>query len=203
VVLKLILSAIIGYILGSLNASLIIGKVFYKKDIRELGSGNAGTTNTLRSLGKGAATAVFAIDFAKGILACALGYIIVGYIENYGWVGMYLAGLTAVVGHNWPVFYGFKGGKGVLTTFSVILCISPMPAVLCLGVFIVMAILTKYVSFSSLIAAICWPIISLFFNVPALVLAVAIFMVMLIIFRHKDNIIRLFNGTEKKLSIKN
>ena len=201
-VLKLILSAIIGYILGSLNASLIIGKVFYKKDIRELGSGNAGATNTLRTLGKGAAAAVFAIDFAKGILACTLGYIIVGYIENYGWAGMYLAGFAAVVGHNWPVFYGFKGGKGVLTTFAVILYISPVPALICLGVFIVMAALTKYVSLSSIIAALCWPVVSFFFDVPALVLVVAVFMVMLIIFRHKDNIIRLFHGTEKRLSIK-
>ncbi|NLY17466.1 MAG: glycerol-3-phosphate acyltransferase, partial [Clostridiaceae bacterium] len=125
---KVILSVVIGYLLGSLNASLIIGKIFYKKDVRELGSGNAGATNTLRTLGKSAAAAVLAIDFLKGILACYIGGITAGYIENYGWAGMYLAGLAAIAGHNWPVFYGFKGGKGVLTTFAVILYISPLPA---------------------------------------------------------------------------
>lgn len=201
-IFKLLLSAIIGYLLGSLNASLIVGKAFYKKDVRKLGSGNAGATNTLRTLGKGAAVAVLGIDFTKGILACVAGSIIVGYVEHYGWVGVYLAGFAAVAGHNWPVFFDFKGGKGVLTTFAVMLYISPVPALICLGVFVVMAILSGYVSLSSLIAAICWPVISLFFNLPALMLVIAIFMVIFIILRHKDNIIRLFKGTEKKLSIK-
>lgn len=199
---KVLLSAVIGYLLGSLNASLIIGKFFYKKDIRELGSGNAGATNTLRSLGKGAAAAVLVIDFLKGILACYIGGLIAGYVENYGWAGVYLAGLAAVAGHNWPVFYGFKGGKGVLTTFAVILYVSPLPALICLGIFIVVVSLTGFVSLGSIIAAICWPVVSLFFDLPVLMLVIAIFMVLLIIFRHKDNIVRLFNGTEKKISIK-
>jgi glycerol-3-phosphate acyltransferase PlsY len=199
---KVILSVVIGYLLGSLNASLIIGKIFYKKDVRELGSGNAGATNTLRTLGKSAAAAVLAIDFLKGILACYIGGITAGYIENYGWAGMYLAGLAAIAGHNWPVFYGFKGGKGVLTTFAVILYISPLPALICLGIFIIVVALTGFVSLGSLIAAISWPVISLFFDLPVLMLVIALVMVVLIIFRHKDNIIRLFNGTEKKISIK-
>jgi len=201
-IFKVLLSAVIGYLLGSLNASLIIGKVFYKKDVRELGSGNAGATNTLRTLGKGAAAAVFAIDFLKGILACAAGSLIASYIENYGWAGMYLAGLAAVAGHNWPVFYGFKGGKGVLTTFAVILYVSPLPALICLGIFIAVVAITGIVSLGSLIAAICWPVLSLFYDLPALMLVIAIFMVILIIYRHKENIVRLFNGTEKKISIK-
>ncbi len=200
--LKIILSVIIGYILGSLNASLIVGKLFYKKDVREHGSMSAGATNTLRTLGKGAAIAVTVFDVLKGISACLIGQYLVGYIENYGMVGIYLAGLGAVLGHNWPLFFGFKGGKGVLTTFSVILYISPVPALISLGIFVIVVILTKYVSLGSIVGAISWPIISIFFNLPAFGLVVAVFMVVLIVFRHKPNIERLLNGTEKKLSFK-
>ena len=115
--LKIALSIIIGYLFGSLNGSLIIGKVFYKKDIRKHGSGNAGTTNTLRILGKNAAIAVIVIDILKGIIACVIGGLLVGNIETFGYIGMYFAGLAAVIGHNWPIF-SFKGGKGVLTTLQ-------------------------------------------------------------------------------------
>lgn len=201
-IVKIILSAVAGYLAGSLNGSLIIGKMFYKKDVREFGSGNAGATNTLRTLGKGAAAAVFALDFLKGILACVIGRLLAGYNDDYGWAGMCFAGFGAVLGHNWPVFFRFKGGKGVLTTFAVILCLSPVPALICLGIFIAIVALTRYVSLGSVVAAICWPIISVFFNLPALMLALAVFMVILIISRHKDNISRLFKGTEKKISFK-
>jgi glycerol-3-phosphate acyltransferase PlsY len=201
-IFRLFLSVCIGYLLGSLNASLFVSKFFYKNDIRDCGSGNAGATNMLRSFGKGAAAVVFAADFLKGILACLVGSLITGYIENYGWVGMYLAGFAAVVGHNWPVFFKFKGGKGVLTTFAVILYISPIPALICFGIFILVVALTRYVSLGSLIAAISWPVVSLLFDLPVTMLVLAVFMVILIIVRHKGNITRLFNGTEKRLSIK-
>lgn len=199
---KIIISVIAGYLLGSFNAALIVGKVFFKKDIRDYGSGNAGTTNVLRTFGKGAAAAVLVLDILKGILACILGQLLVGSIENIGWAGMYLAGFAAVLGHNWPVFFGFKGGKGVLTSFAVILYMSPIPALICLAVFIVIVSLTRYVSLGSIVGAILWPILSVFFDLPVLMLAVAVFMVILIIIRHKENISRLFHGTEKKISFK-
>ncbi|NLM28030.1 MAG: glycerol-3-phosphate 1-O-acyltransferase PlsY [Clostridiaceae bacterium] len=203
VVIYVVLSVIVGYLLGSINASVIIGKILYRKDIREYGSGNAGVTNTLRTFGKPAAAAVLIVDFLKGIAACLIGHLLVGYIDNFGWVGVYLAGFAAVLGHNWPVFFGFRGGKGVLTSFAVVMYISPVPALICLAVFIVVVALTRYVSLGSMVGAVFWPIVSLFYNLPALVVAVAVLMSVLIVIRHKDNIKRLFDGTEKKLSFKN
>lgn len=200
--LKVIFSILAGYLLGSFNAALVVGKVFYKKDIRNYGSGNAGTTNVLRTFGKGAAATVLALDMLKGILACLAGQLLTGHIESLGWAGMYLAGFAAVIGHNWPVFFGFKGGKGVLTSFAVILYISPVPALICLAVFIVIVSLTRYVSLGSIVGAILWPIVSIFFNLPALMLVVAVLMAIMIILRHKENITRLFQGTEKKISFK-
>ncbi len=199
---SVVLSAIIGYLLGSVNASVIVGKLFFKKDIRDYGSGNAGATNTLRTFGKGAAAAVTVIDFLKGIAACFIGQMLTGYIENYGWVGLYMAGLGAILGHNWPIFFSFKGGKGVLTSFAVILYMSPIPAILCLAIFIIIVAWTRYVSLGSVMGAICWPVLSLFFDLPALMIAIAVLMAFLIVFRHKQNIIRLLNGTEKKLSFR-
>ncbi|NLK69699.1 MAG: glycerol-3-phosphate 1-O-acyltransferase PlsY [Clostridiaceae bacterium] len=200
--LKIALSIIIGYLFGSLNGSLIIGKVFYKKDIRKHGSGNAGTTNTLRILGKNAAIAVIVIDILKGIIACVIGGLLVGNIETFGYIGMYFAGLAAVIGHNWPIFFSFKGGKGVLTTFTVMLYISPIPALICLGIFIIVVAFTRYVSLGSIVAAAFWPLISFIFNLPITLIILGIFMVALIIVRHKENIVRLINRTEKKLSFK-
>lgn len=200
-VLKIIFSLVAGYLLGSLNGSLLIGKLFYQKDIREHGSGNAGATNMLRTLGKSATIGVVAIDFLKGILACIAGQLLAGYSESFGWAGMYLAAFGAFLGHSWPVFFGFKGGKGVLTTFSVILYMSPLSALICLALFIIIVALTRYVSLGSILGAVSWPIISvLFFDIPVLLLVTAVFMVMLIVFLHKENILRLMNGTEKKLS---
>lgn len=199
---KIIVCIVFGYLLGSLNGSIIVGKLFYNKDVRTDGSGNAGATNTLRTLGKAAAAAVTVLDMLKGILACVIGQFLVGYVENYGFVGMYVAGFAAVLGHNWPVYFGFKGGKGVLTTFSVILYISPIPALICLGVFIIVVALTRYVSLGSLIAAISWLVVSILFNLPIALIFIGGVMVALIIVRHKDNIVRLINHSEKKISFK-
>ena len=200
--IKTALCVVIGYLLGSLNGSLVVGKLFYNKDVRMHGSGNAGATNTLRTLGKAAAVAVSVLDILKGILACIIGQLIIGHIDNYGYVGMYAAGFAAVLGPNWPIFFGFKGGKGVLTTFAVILYISPFPALICLVVFIIVVALTKYVSLGSMIAAISWPVVSTLFDLPVVLIFTGIIMVVLIIVRHRDNIIRLINHTEKKISFK-
>jgi len=198
--LETVLCVIAGYLLGSLNGSLVVGKLFYKKDVRKYGSGNAGATNTLRSLGPKAAAAVTAVDLLKGIIACIIGQLIGGYTENHGYIGMYAAGFAAVLGHNWPIFFGFKGGKGVLTTFAVILYISPLPALICLGVFIITVALTRYVSLGSLIASLCWPVLSFFFNLPVILKVIGALLVALIVVRHRDNIIRLVNHEEKKIS---
>ncbi|HHY63847.1 MAG TPA: glycerol-3-phosphate 1-O-acyltransferase PlsY, partial [Clostridiaceae bacterium] len=164
----IIFSSVIGYLIGSVNTSIIIGKLFFRTDVREHGSGNAGATNALRTLGKGAAAAVVAGDFIKGILACMIGRWVFGEI-NPGdgiYIGEYMAGLFAVVGHNWPVYFGFRGGKGVMTSFAVAVMFSPLSAAICLAGFIVVVAITRYVSLGSMVAAVIFPVMALAFGEP-------------------------------------
>ena len=147
-IIVIIFSSLIGYLIGSVNTSIIIGKLLYKADVRDYGSGNAGATNALRAFGKGAALAVIVGDLLKGILACLIGRYVFGEINPGSgiFLGEYFAGFFAVIGHNWPVYFGFKGGKGVATSFAVILMFSPVAALICLGAFIVIVAITRYVS---------------------------------------------------------
>lgn len=199
---KIVLAATIGYLLGSINSSLIIGKLFYKKDIRKYGSGNAGTTNTLRTFGKRAAAAVLAGDLLKGILAVLIGYGVAGSTTTGEYTGGYLAGLFSIIGHNWPVYFGFKGGKGVLTSFAVVLMFSPVAALLCLAGFIVIVAITKYVSLGSMVCAALFPLMAFMMGEPMMMIWVGAILALLIIMRHGANIRRLINGNEKKLSFK-
>lgn len=203
-VLLLILSAVIGYLLGSINTSIIVGRLFYKTDVREHGSGNAGATNTLRTLGKGAAASVIIGDLLKGIIACLIGRYLVGELTpgDGTYPGEYLAGLCAVLGHNWPLYFGFKGGKGVMTSFAVVLMFSPIVALICLVSFIVIVSLTRYVSLGSIVCGILFPLMALLFNKPDVLVLAGVFLALLIVARHTENIKRLLEGNEKKLSFK-
>lgn len=203
-ILVILLSSAVGYLLGSVNTSIIVGKLLFRVDIREHGSGNAGATNTLRTLGKGAAAAVVAGDFIKGILACLIGRYVFGEI-NPGegvYAGEYLAGFFAVVGHNWPVYFGFKGGKGVMTSFAVAMMFSPLAALICLAGFIIIVAITRYVSLGSMVGAAIFPLAVLLLGEPVMMVITGIALVALIIWRHKANIERLVAGSEKKLSFK-
>ncbi|MCX7773748.1 MAG: glycerol-3-phosphate 1-O-acyltransferase PlsY [Clostridia bacterium] len=199
---KIILSAVIGYLLGSINTSLVVGKLFYRTDVRDHGSGNAGATNTLRTLGKGAAIAVVVGDLLKGIIACLIGRYLAGELMPGVYAGEYLAGMFAVLGHNWPIYFGFKGGKGVMTSFAVVLMFSPLAALLCLAGFVIIVAITKYVSLGSIVCAVLFPIIALVLGEPLMLVLVGAFLALLIVVRHMANIQRLLNGTEKKLSFK-
>ena len=204
------LAAGIGYLLGSLNGAVIISRGIHKSDIREHGSGNAGTTNMLRTFGKGAALLTLLFDFAKGILACVLAGLLVKYCSaRFSYFdGVCTGGLFAVFGHNWPIYFGFKGGKGVLTGFAVMLMISPYAALCALGVFIVIVAITRYVSLGSVLAAFSLPLFVLLFRLLehktafSYSLVVSIIFALLIIVRHHTNIARLIKGTESKLSFK-
>lgn len=203
-ILVILLSSAVGYLLGSVNTSIIVGKLLFRVDIREHGSGNAGATNTLRTLGKGAAAAVVAGDFIKGILACLIGRYVFGEI-NPGegvYAGEYLAGFFAVVGHNWPVYFGFKGGKGVMTSFAVAMMFSPPAALICLAGFIIIVAITRYVSLGSMVGAAIFPLAVLLLGEPVMMVITGIALAALIIWRHKANIERLVAGSEKKLSFK-
>lgn len=191
------LALIIGYLLGSINASIIFSKL-KGDDIRRHGSGNAGATNTLRTYGKGVAAGVTLFDVLKGIAAV----LVARYILKDD-MAVLLSGLGAVLGHNFPLYFGFKGGKGILTSFAVILMISPYAALCALAVAIIIMATTRYVSLGSVIAAVVVPIASLFFNkgdVPTIILMTVLGL--LAIFRHRGNIKRLLNGTERKLGEK-
>ncbi|MGI6622193.1 MAG: glycerol-3-phosphate 1-O-acyltransferase PlsY [Clostridiaceae bacterium] len=200
----IIFSSVIGYLIGSVNTSIIVGKLLYKVDVREHGSGNAGATNALRTLGKGAAAYVVIGDFIKGILACLIGRFVFGEI-NPGegiFIGEYLAGFFAVVGHNWPAYFGFKGGKGVMTSFAVAMMFSPIAALICLGGFIIIVAITRYVSLGSMVCAAIFPIAALILNEPLFMVLTGAALAVLIIWRHKANIERLISGNETKLSFK-
>ena len=201
-VLRVILSAVIGYLLGSINTSILVGRVFYKTDVREHGSGNAGATNTLRTLGGKAAILVVIGDSLKGVLACLIGRWIAGELMPGVYAGEYLGGMFAIIGHNWPIYFGFKGGKGVMTSFAVVLMFSPLSALICLAGFMVVVALTRYVSLGSIVGAVLFPVTALLLGEPPLMVVVGIFLALLIVFRHISNMKRLLAGNEKKLSFK-
>lgn len=194
--IQLILSAIAGYLLGSLNSSLIVGK-FYGVDVRQHGSGNAGTTNTLRTLGKKAALFVLLGDIAKGFVAFLAGYLIYG-----GQLGGMFAGTAAIVGHVWPVFFSFKGGKGVLTSLAVLLLIDWPIALGVFCIFIIIVTITRYVSLGSIIAAALFPISAIMLGRNIEIILLSAVIALLIIFKHQANIKRLHEGTESKFSLK-
>ncbi len=189
-------SIIVGYLLGSLNTSLVIGK-FYKVDVRQHGSGNAGMTNTLRTLGKKAALLVIFGDLLKGILAYLAGYFIYG-----GELGGMLGGTACIIGHIWPAFFGFKGGKGVLTTLAVLLMFDWQIALGLMAVFIVILLLTRYVSLGSIVAAFLFPIAAAAFGRDIQTMIFSGIIAVLVILRHHENIGRLLRGTESKFSLK-
>ncbi len=190
----LILAAAAGYLLGSLNSALIVGK-FYSVDVRQHGSGNAGTTNTMRTLGKKAALFVLLGDIAKGLLAYAAGYFICG-----GQLDGMIAGTAAIIGHIWPVYFGFKGGKGVLTTLAVLFMLDWRAALGLLCVFIVILILTRFVSLGSVVGAFLFPFVEILFGRNTETIIFSAIIAVLIIVMHRSNIKRLLSGTESKFS---
>jgi glycerol-3-phosphate acyltransferase PlsY len=198
--IKAVLVAAVGYLLGSANSSLIVGK-FYGVDIRTMGSGNAGTTNTLRNLGKTAAFFVIIGDVLKGVIACLAGLYIIGNVEGMGKLGVMLGGVSAVIGHNWPVYFGFKGGKGILTSFSVVLMMDWKIGLMLFGVFLITVAATRYVSLGSVLASALFPVVAaipVFHKSPAFIIF-ALVISFLAIIRHRSNIERIFAGSESKL----
>jgi glycerol-3-phosphate acyltransferase PlsY len=204
---------IVGYLLGSANTSLIVGK-FYGVDVRKHGSGNAGLTNTLRTLGKFAALLVIIGDILKGVLSCLIGYYILrdilgvsfSFVEIPDNVGLFIGGIGAIMGHNWPVYFGFKGGKGILTTFAVVMMAAPDIGLMLLGVFIIVVAITKYVSLGSILGSALFPVLVAVFRKGTdgveVFIVFAALVGILAITRHHANIVRLVNGTESKFGTK-
>lgn len=186
---------LVSYFIGSISPSYIFGKI-YKIDIRKKGSGNAGTTNTLRVLGKKVALAVFLIDFFKGFL-------LVFFVRRYFSMEYALiAGVFVVLGHIYTVFLGFKGGKGVATTFGVLYCLFFKEVFICSILGLVILYITRYVSLSGLITLLNTNILMFLLCVEIRYIYFTFFLFCIVTFKHKENIKRLINHTERKLGEK-
>jgi glycerol-3-phosphate acyltransferase PlsY len=199
---------ILAYLFGSIPTAVWIGQAFYGIDIREYGSGNAGATNTFRVLGKKAGIPVMLIDILKGWTATNLAYFIpmslVGNHHSIVFTNYELAlGITAVMGHLFPIFAGFRGGKGIATLFGMVLAIHLQAALLCVFVFILVLLITRYVSLSSIMAGFMYPI-AVTFVFPVYIKSVVIYgmcMCILILVTHQKNIERLLKGKESKVNL--
>ena len=201
------ISALIAaYLFGSIPTAVWLGQAFYGVDVREYGSGNAGATNTFRVLGKKAGIAVMLIDIFKGYTATKLAYFIglsvTGPQNSTQFVNYELAlGVIAVMGHLFPIFAGFRGGKGVATLFGMILAVNPSAAMLCVFVFVAVLISTKYVSLSSICAGFTFPIATVFVLQSSIKSEVlyGICVCLLILVTHQKNLERLLKGKESKV----
>lgn len=195
--MKYILIALIAYFVGNISGSIIVSKLGFSEDIRTKGSGNAGTTNVLRTYGLNPAFLTLLIDGGKGYLACYLASLI---DTEYG---IYLAGVMVVVGHCWPVVMGFRGGKGVATSAGVMLFHTPVFMISALVIFFVMNFTIKIMSVTSLtltLYTLIYVIVKHWFNSKLLIMVVI--MALIVIFSHRENIDRIKKGTEGKITIK-
>lgn len=201
------------YLLGSINTAIVISKLFYHDDIRKYGSGNAGLTNMLRTYGKGAAGLTLLGDMLKTALAIFITGLLLGFHYNHGMSlddgYCYMAGLFAVVGHVFPIYYGFKGGKGVLVTATMALILTPIPFLFLLLIFILVVAVSKYVSLGSVVAAVLYPVIVNGYikigfggKSPAILALCTILLAIFIVWCHRGNLQRISDRTERKLSFK-
>ena len=208
-----ILMAIIAYCIGSINFSIIISKKFAGFDVREKGSGNAGSTNMLRSVGKKAAAITLVCDILKGIIAIAISIIIGNIVSDSNKeLLLQIAGIAVVLGHTFPVFFEFKGGKGVATSLGILLMSNWQIGLICLVFALVLMALTRMVSLGSCAAAVLFPVLTLFMNNNYTVLTegksgnvyfiYSLILAIIVLYNHRENIKRLLNGTENKLSFK-
>lgn len=207
ITVNLIIAIILAYLIGSIPTSVWIGRIFYNIDVRKEGSGNAGATNTIRVLGYKAGIPVLLLDIFKGWFAV--------YISNFFWDGTLtfpdlvdfdiILASAAVVGHVFPIYVGFKGGKGIATLLGIGIALFPYGALIAVVIFAITLIITGYVSLSSIVASVTFPIVELIFlgnteyiSLTILAIAVAVFVPII----HHKNIQRLLKGEESKFTIK-
>lgn len=211
--IEYMIMAIIAYCIGSLNISIFISKKMGGFDLREKGSNSTGATNVLRTLGKKAAAITLLFDILKGIVAIAISMIIGNIMkETNQELLLQIAGIAVVIGHTFPIFFGFKGGKGVATSIGILLMSNWKIGLICLVFALVLIILTRMVSVGSCAAAILFPVLTLFINDSYTVLAegkngntyfvYSVILAVIVLYNHRSNIKRLLNGTENKLSLK-
>ncbi len=205
-----IIVAIIAYLIGSVNFSILISKKMAGFDVREKGSGNAGTTNMLRSVGKKAAAITLICDILKGVVSIGIAIIVGNIVKNLDReLLLQIAGIAVVIGHTFPIFFGFKGGKGVATSLGVLLMSNWQIGLICLVFALVLMVLTRMVSLGSCGAAVLFPVLTLFINQHYTVLTegksgrvyfvYSVILAIIVLYNHRSNIKRILNGTENKL----
>ena len=204
-----IIIALLAYAIGSINFSVIFSRKFAGFDVREKGSGNAGTTNMLRNVGKKAAAITLVCDILKGIVAILIAFILGKVIEGVGKALLVqIAALAVVVGHTFPIFFEFRGGKGVATSLGILICINWQIGLVCLVFALIIMAVTKMVSAGSVTAAILYPVLVIcqvgkeYFIVDGNYIVFSILLALIVIFNHRTNIKRILSGTENKLSFK-
>ena len=204
----LLLVLLLSYLLGSINSAILISKVVYKDDIRKHGSGNGGMTNMLRTFGGKAALMTLAGDFCK----TALAIFIAGFFFGFAYIGglsvqgfCYFAGLFAVLGHVFPIYYGFKGGKGVLVTSAMALILTPLPFIVLFGIFALVYGTSKYISLGSVFVAVLYPVllhgwfaVAFESHMDGLIALSTIILACLIVWCHRENLRRISERTERK-----
>lgn len=197
-IIEYIIAAVLAYLIGSINSAILVGRL-HGIDIRQHGSGNAGATNTLRTLGKGAAALVLVGDLLKGVVAVLLGLAI---SDN---LGALIGGLFSILGHNWPVYFGFKGGKGILTSLAVVFTIDWRIGLIAAAIGVLIIAFTRFVSLGSIIGAVVLPVLFYFIEsyrgIPrSYAVIFSLIIAILAIYRHRANISRLISKKESKIS---
>jgi len=193
-----LLYVFVPYLLGSINTAIITSKIMYNDDIRKYGSGNAGFTNMMRTYGKKAAYITFAGDILKTIVAVLIGWCTLGYLTAY------IAGFACFIGHIFPVFYRFRGGKGILCLTAILLMLDWRIFLILLAIFVLSVACTKYISFGSVLCSMLFPLILNRMNNTGLFLIefVAMAIAVVVVIKHLGNLKRIFEGTESKFAFK-
>lgn len=218
-VIMLIIALVVSYLIGSINFALIVSKIFVKKDVRKMGSGNAGMTNVIRTVGIVPGIITFVGDFGKGLAAPLIAKFLLfpyiaenapDFIANFltPEYGVYFCGFLCIIGHAYPIFFGFRGGKGVSTSIAVLFCINWIVATFVLTTFLVLFLITKIISIGSVLGAVEFPIFNFLINYNkgldtielVYIVVLSVLIASLVFLKHKDNIIRLNKGEEKQLS---
>ena len=202
IIIGCVFCAVVGYLFGSINSSIIISRLFYKDDIRTHGSGNAGSTNMLRTHGTASGLLTLLFDALKTAIAIIIGAVV------FNLPGAYIAGFFCIIGHIYPIFFKFKGGKGVVTVAMTMALTNVTTFLICLGIFLIVVVISKYVSLGSIIAVIAYPFvlfamlklycaepIEYYIGIPAAVLIAAI-----VVFKHRSNIKKIAGHRESKIS---
>ena len=199
-----IVLSIIAYFIGSISFSVIFSRKFAGFDVRDKGSGNAGTTNVLRTVGKKVAALTLLCDILKGVLAIGIAAIASKiWTDVNSEVLKYLAGFFAILGHTFPIFFEFRGGKGVATSLGVLITLNWKIGLICLVFGVILIALTRMVSVGSIMSAILFPILMVFMGgIKFQAIVISVLIAILVVFNHRTNIKRLKNGTENKLSFK-